>query len=64
MDPGRAVIPARPFFARGLINNSESALTKDDVARYRARAAAELSPGLNDWLEHGRKGSDPKTATD
>src|SRR5262249_42289179 len=34
-------------------------LTKDDVAHYRERAAAELPPELNGWLEHGRKGGEP-----
>jgi hypothetical protein len=39
-------------------------LTEDDVARYRERAAAELPPGLNHWLEHGRQGGDPKAMKD
>ena len=48
------------FLNKGTNGRWRDVLTKDDVARYRERAAAELSPGLNDWLEHGRKGSDPK----
>jgi aryl sulfotransferase len=52
------------FLNKGTNGRWRDVLTKDDVARYRARAAAELSPGLNDWLEHGRKGSDPKAMKD
>ena len=52
------------FLNKGTNGRWRDVLTSDDVARYRERAAAELSPGLNDWLEHGRKGSDPKTMKD
>jgi aryl sulfotransferase len=52
------------FLDKGANGRWRDVLTKDDVARYRERAAAELSPGLNDWLEHGRKGGDPKAAKD
>jgi aryl sulfotransferase len=52
------------FLNKGANGHWRDVLTKADVARYRARAAAELSPGLNDWLEHGRKGADPKAAKD
>jgi aryl sulfotransferase len=52
------------FLNKGTNGRWRDVLTKDDVARYRARAAAELPPGLNDWLEHGRKGGDPKAMAD
>ena len=54
----------RTFLNKGINGRWRDVLTKDDVARYRERAAAELSPVLNDWLEHGRKGSDPKAMKD
>ena len=52
------------FLNKGTNGRWRDVLTKDDVALYRERAAAELSPGLNDWLEYGRKGGDPKAAKD
>jgi aryl sulfotransferase len=52
------------FLNKGTNGRWRDVLTKDDVARYRERAAAELSPGLNDWLENGRKGGDPKKMGD
>ncbi|HTW33224.1 MAG TPA: sulfotransferase domain-containing protein [Rhizomicrobium sp.] len=52
------------FLNKGINGRWRDVLTKDDVARYRERAAAELPPGLNDWLEHGRQGSDPKAMQD
>jgi aryl sulfotransferase len=52
------------FLNKGTNGRWRDVLTKDDVARYRERAAAEMSPGLNDWLENGRKGGDPKVAKD
>jgi aryl sulfotransferase len=54
----------RSFLNKGTNGRWRDVLTKDDVAHYRARAAAELSPGLNDWLEHGRKDRDPKKMED
>ncbi len=54
----------RTFLNKGTNGRWRDVLTKDDVARYRERAAAELPPGLNDWLEHGRKDHDPKAMTD
>jgi aryl sulfotransferase len=72
-DQGAALLPGiemavrgghRTFLNKGTNGRWRDVLTKDDVARYRKRAAAELSPGLNDWLEHGRKGSDPKEMKD
>lgn len=54
----------RTFLNKGINGRWREALAEDDVARYRERAEAELSPGLNDWLEHGRKGGDPKTMKD
>jgi len=52
------------FLNKGTNGHWRDVLTKDDVARYRERAAAELPPGLNDWLEHGRKGGDPRAIMD
>jgi len=52
------------FLNKGTNGRWRDVLTKDDVARYHARAAAELPPGLNEWLEHGRKGRDPKAMKD
>jgi aryl sulfotransferase len=54
----------RTFLNQGTNGRWRDVLTKDDVARYRERTAAELPPGLNDWLEHGRNGRDPGTMTD
>jgi aryl sulfotransferase len=54
----------RTFLNQGINGRWRDVLSKDDVARYRERAAAELPPGLNDWLEHGRQGRDPKAMTD
>ncbi|MBI1330439.1 MAG: sulfotransferase domain-containing protein [Alphaproteobacteria bacterium] len=42
------------FFNLGTNQRWRTALTSDDIARYEARAAQELSPGLARWLEHGR----------
>ena len=72
-DEGAALLPGiemavkgghQTFLDKGTNGRWRDVLTKDDVALYRERAAAELSPGLNDWLEHGRKGGDPKAAED
>jgi aryl sulfotransferase len=52
------------FLNKGTNGRWREVLTKDDVARYRERAAAELSPGLNRWLEEGRRGGDPKAMAD
>jgi aryl sulfotransferase len=52
------------FINKGTNGQWRDVLTKDDVARYRGRAAAELPPGLNDWLERGRQGCDPKAMAD
>lgn len=54
----------RTFLNKGTNGRWRDVLTKDDVARYRERAAAELPPGLNNWLEHGRKAGDPKAMKD
>lgn len=72
-DQGAALLPGiemavrgghQTFLNQGINGRWRDVLTKDDVARYRERAAAELSPGLNDWLEHGRQGSDPNAMQD
>ncbi len=42
-----------------------SVLNQDDLAKYEARSAAELSPGLKDWLANGRlKAGDPRAMND
>lgn len=48
------------FLNKGTNGRWKGVLTEADIAMYRARAAEELPAGLNDWLEHGRKGGDPK----
>ncbi|HEY1706792.1 MAG TPA: sulfotransferase domain-containing protein [Rhizomicrobium sp.] len=52
------------FLNKGTNGRWKTVLTPDDVAMYRERAAQELTPGLNDWLENGRKGGDPKAVAD
>jgi aryl sulfotransferase len=52
------------FLNKGTNGRWRDVLTRDDVAHYRERAAAALPPGLNDWLDHGRKGGDPKAMAD
>jgi aryl sulfotransferase len=52
------------FLNKGTNGRWQGVLTPEDIATYRNRAAQELSPGLNDWLEHGRKGADPKAIGD
>jgi aryl sulfotransferase len=52
------------FLNKGTNGRWKGVLTEDDIRAYRERAAKELSPGLNDWLENGRKGGDPKKMAD
>jgi aryl sulfotransferase len=52
------------FLNKGVNGRWKDVLTPDDIASYRARAAQEIPPGLNDWLEHGRQGRDPKAMGD
>jgi aryl sulfotransferase len=52
------------FLNKGTNGRWKDVLTPEDIAAYRGRAARELSPGLNDWLENGRKGDDPKAMPD
>ena len=52
------------FLNKGTNGRWKDVLTADDVKLYRQRAAQELPPGLNDWLENGRKGGDPKAMAD
>lgn len=68
-DDGAALLPGiemairgghRTFINKGTNGRWKDVLTPDDIATYRARAAQALPPGLNDWLEHGRRGGDPK----
>jgi aryl sulfotransferase len=55
---------SQTFLNKGTNGRWKGVLTPDDVAAYRNRAAQELTPGLNDWLENGRKGGDPKAIRD
>ena len=43
------------FLNKGTNERWRDALTADDIARYEARAARELPPGLAAWLEGGRR---------
>lgn len=53
------------FINRGTNDRWRDILTDEDVALYRKREAAELSPGLAKWLENGRlKSGDPRTMED
>jgi aryl sulfotransferase len=52
------------FLNKGINGRWKDVLTPDDIASYRNRAAQELPSGLNDWLENGRKGGDPKAMAD
>jgi aryl sulfotransferase len=54
----------RTFINKGTNGRWKEVLTPDDIATYRARAAQALPPGLNDWLENGRNGGDPKAMAD
>src|SRR5262249_44750354 len=66
-DEGAALLPGienairgghQTFINKGTNGRWKDVLTPDDIARYRNRAAQKLPPGLNDWLENGRKGGD------
>jgi aryl sulfotransferase len=70
---GAAILPGiemafkgghQTFLNKGTNGRWKGVLTPDDIAAYRERAAAELPAGLNDWLENGRHGGDPKVAKD
>ncbi|HYD86417.1 MAG TPA: sulfotransferase domain-containing protein [Vitreimonas sp.] len=52
------------FLDKGVNGRWKGVLTPEDIATYRSYAAQELPPGLNDWLENGRKGGDPKLSAD
>lgn len=53
------------FINQGTNERWRTALTTEDIARYNARAARELSSALIQWLEQGRlKAGDPKDAGD
>ena len=43
------------FFHSGTNRRWDGALTGDQIARYRQRAAERLEPQLAQWLEHGRR---------
>jgi aryl sulfotransferase len=56
---------AATFINRGTNERWRDVLNDADVALYRNKARAELSPGLNRWLENGRlKAGDPRVSTD
>ncbi len=53
------------FLNKGINGRWQTELTDDDLALYRSRVEAELSPGLARWLEHGRHvAGDPDDAAD
>jgi aryl sulfotransferase len=52
------------FLDKGANGRWKGVLTPEDIARYRNHSAQELSPGLNDWLENGRQGGDPRVSAD
>ncbi len=52
------------FLNKGTNGRWREVLSEDDVKRYRDRAAVELSPGLNRWLEEGLNAGDPRKMAD
>jgi len=53
------------FINRGTNGRWRDVLTENDIALYRKRESAELSPGLARWLENGRlKAGDPRGMED
>jgi aryl sulfotransferase len=53
------------FINEGRNERWREALTPEDIARYEARAARELSPALASWLEKGRRiAGDPRLSAD
>jgi aryl sulfotransferase len=52
------------FIYSGKNERWRDALNQDDVALYRARAAAETPPALNAWLSAGRAADDAPNRTD
>lgn len=52
------------FIFAGRNERWREALSEDDAALYRVRAAREMSAGLNQWLAQGRRGGDPRAASD
>jgi len=54
----------RTFLNKGTNGRWKDVLTPDDITSYRTRAAQELPPALNAWLENGRRGGDPKAMAD
>ena len=53
------------FLNEGRNERWREVLTPEDVARYEARAARELSPALANWLAKGRLiAGDPREAAD
>ncbi|MDQ0465547.1 aryl sulfotransferase [Caulobacter ginsengisoli] len=55
----------KTFLNKGTNGRWQGELTAEDLALYHQRVAAELSPGLAHWLEHGRLvAGDPAVAGD
>lgn len=55
----------KTFLNKGTNGRWQGELTAEDLALYHRRVAAELSPGLAAWLEHGRRvAGDPALAAD
>jgi len=53
------------FLNKGINGRWKGVLSEADVKAYRERAAAELPPGLNAWLENGRAvAGEPKSSSD
>jgi len=53
------------FFNKGTNGRWKDVLTAEDLARYHQRIAAEFTPGLAAWLEHGRlTAGDPRQSED
>ncbi len=68
-DEGAALLPGiemaikgghQTFINKGTNGRWRDVLTPEDIARYRAHAAQALPPGLNEWLEYGRRGGEPR----
>lgn len=52
------------FIYAGRNERWREALSEEDAAFYRARAAREMSAGLNQWLAQGRRGGDTRAVGD
>jgi aryl sulfotransferase len=56
---------AKTFLNKGVNGRWQGACTSEDLGAYRAKVAAEFTPGLAAWLEGGRlRAGDPVQSTD